>query len=58
MREVLLVAVAAVREGERAGVARDGGRVASGHAIAQRERLDHARQHAELQRRELLRPAL
>ena len=56
--EVLLVARAAVRLGERAGVARDGGGVAGGHAVAHRERVDHARQHPELQRRELLRAPL
>ena len=49
---------AAVRLGERAGVARDGGGVARGHAVAQGERLDHARQDAQLERRELLGPAL
>ena len=56
--EVLLLAAAAVGLGERAGVARDGGRVARGHAVAQRERLEHAREHAELERGELLGPAL
>ncbi len=56
--EVLLVAAAAGRLGERAGVAGDGGRVARGHAVAQGERLEHAREHAELERGELLGPAL
>ena len=52
--EVLLRARAAVRLGERPRVARDGGRVAGGHAVAHRQRVDHARERPELQRGELL----
>ena len=55
--ELLLLAAAAVGLGQRAGVARYGGGVARGHAVAQGERLEHAREHAELQRGELLGPA-
>ena len=44
--------------GDRLGVARDGGRVARRHLVAQRQRLDERREDADLQRRELRRARL
>ena len=55
MDELLLGRRAADRLGDRAGVARDGGRVAGGHPVAQRQRLDQRGEHADLQRGELRR---
>ena len=52
--QVLLALVAAQQPRDLAGIAGDRGRVARGHRIAHRERLQHGRQHADLQRPELL----
>ena len=58
MREVGFVVAEPHRERQLAAVAGDGGGVAGGHAVAQRERLDHRRQHAELHPGQSLGPAL
>ncbi len=56
--EILFGLVEAQLDGKLPRVARDGGRVACGHPIAQRERLHERGQHAELQRGEVDRARL
>ena len=52
--QVLLALVAAQHPRDLPRIAGDRGRVARGHRVAHRERLQHGRQHADLQRPELL----
>ena len=53
--EVLLLLREAGRDRDLARVARDGGAVASGHAVPQVERAQQRREHPDLEGRELLR---
>ena len=58
MDDLLLALAQAELAGDLARVAGDGGGVARGHLVAQRERLQHGAEQADLERGELARAPL